>query len=158
MNNLEGDYIQVHFNSEKTLLYSKKNRDALPISSFAVTTAPCLDPKRSADFMSNNIHYDWTQNKMRRDYDVKEFYPLELDRYDFLEYAVERCSHPEEFDPRYTKMDINVTDGYIQDKSGITNKLMSLPMYLNVVQPIYRESKIFDLWTRNTIPWTLKCD
>ena len=41
---IQDNFAQVTFSSEKTLIYSKSNIDALPLSSFAVTKAPCLDP------------------------------------------------------------------------------------------------------------------
>ena len=41
---VEGNFEQVTFNSEYTLLYSKHNSDALPITTTSVTTGPCLDP------------------------------------------------------------------------------------------------------------------
>ena len=49
---IEGEYGQATFNSQFTLLYSKTNLDALPITTTSVTKAPCLDPARSADFIA----------------------------------------------------------------------------------------------------------
>ena len=31
-------------------------------------------------------------------------------------------------------------------------------MYDELYDPSYRDSKVFSLWTRNTIPWTLECE
>ena len=44
LDTIQDSFTQVTFNSEKTLVYSKNIADALPLSSFAVTKAPCLDP------------------------------------------------------------------------------------------------------------------
>ena len=68
------------------MIYSKNNLDALPVSTFAVTRAPCLDPARSADFLSDNnreaeglVSIEYVTGDKEG-----EFYPLELDRFDFL--------------------------------------------------------------------------
>ena len=82
LDSIQDSFTQVTFNSEKTLLYSKNNLDALPISSFAVTKAPCLDPSRSADYISND-ELDDNGNWLGRD-TLGEFYPLEKDRFDYL--------------------------------------------------------------------------
>ena len=74
------------FNSIHTLLYSKTSSDALPLSSFKVTIAPCLDPTRSADFISKYVTDDdglITVETTQRD-KLGEFYPLDLDRFDFI--------------------------------------------------------------------------
>ena len=61
-----------------------------------MTTAPCLDPTRSADFTTNIVDYDGKMRRLRTkivtfeelgivvENPEGEFYPLELDRYDFL--------------------------------------------------------------------------
>ena len=82
LDSIQEGYTQVRFNSEITLIYSRNNLDALPITSFAVTQAPCLDPSRSSDFISNN-ELDDNGNWLGRD-EFGEFYPLERDRFDFL--------------------------------------------------------------------------
>ena len=82
LDSIQDSFTQVTFNSEKTLLYSKNNLDALPISSFAVTKAPCLDPSRSADFISNDV-LDENGNWVGGD-TLGEFYPLEKDRFNYL--------------------------------------------------------------------------
>ena len=55
-------------------------------------------------------------------------------------------------------MDVAQTEDYIQDKSGVTEIISALPMYDELVDPSFRARKSFNLWTRNTIPWTLECD
>ena len=85
---VEGDYQQVTFNSDYTFLFSKQNIDALPVTTTAVTKVPCLDPTRSSDYITltdlQGLLSDLMANggAVYRDEDG-EFYPLELDRYDF---------------------------------------------------------------------------
>ena len=74
------------FNSRQTLLYSKTSSNALPLTSFTVTIAPCLDPSRSADFISDFVTEGEgfiSIDKIQRD-KLGEFYPLDLDRFDFI--------------------------------------------------------------------------
>ena len=40
----------------------------------------------------------------------------------------------------------------------MTEIISALPMYDNFVDLDFREKKILNLWTRNTIPWTIECD
>ena len=64
----------------------------------------------------------------------------------------------DETDPRYTRHDIDTTDAYIQDQSGVTEILRSLPHFNESVDESFRLRKIYNLYTRATIPWSLDCD
>ena len=55
-------------------------------------------------------------------------------------------------------MGILQTEDKIQESSGVTEIIEELPLYDEFVDPSFRARKEFNLWTRNTIPWTLECD
>ena len=98
---VEGNYSQATFNSQYTLLYSKTNLDALPITATSVTKFPCLDPTRSAD------HIELSSLERKKGVpEVKgEFYPLELDRFNFSfdeAKTVKKKCYQDESDKRYT--------------------------------------------------------
>ena len=44
----------------------------------------------------------------------------------------------DETDPRYTRHDIDTTDAYIQDQSGVTEILRSLPHFNESVDESFR--------------------
>ena len=64
----------------------------------------------------------------------------------------------DETDTRYTRHNIDASDAFIQDQSGVTEILESLPNFYEMVDPTFRNSKIFNLYTRETIPWALECE
>ena len=64
----------------------------------------------------------------------------------------------DETDTRYTRHNIDASDAFIQDQSGVTEILRSQPNFYEMVDPTFRNSKIFNLYTRETIPWALECD
>ena len=96
------------FNDEFTLIYSKSNIDALPVTSTPVTKAPCLDPTRSADFIDKPNTPEYLEAIVAAAGDQsKEFYPLELDRSNFLRdepNVIKKKCLNDEHDPRYTKL------------------------------------------------------
>ena len=70
-----------------------------------------------------------------------EFYPLELDRYDFwreeINFVKQKCEM-DETDTRYTRHNIDASDAYIQDQSGVTEILRYQPNFYEFVDPTYR--------------------
>ena len=64
----------------------------------------------------------------------------------------------DETDTRYTRHNIEASDAFIQDQSGVTEILRSQPNFYEMVDESYRERKVFNLYTRETIPWALECD
>ena len=90
-----------------------------------------------------------------------EYYPLELDRFDFLReennFVKQKCDRVEA-DPRYTKHNIQTSDAFIQGSSGVTEILRQQPQFSETVDESLRERKIYNLYTRQTIPWSLECD
>ena len=128
-----------------------------------MTRAPCLDPARSADFLSDNNREG--EGLVSSEYVTGdkegEFYPLELDRFDFLrderQEILLKCTQ-DEYDPRYKNMGVSKTEDYIQERSGVTDILEDLPRFSELVDTSFRARKSFSLWTRNTIPWSLECE
>ena len=96
---------------------------------------------------------------------TKEFYPLELDRWDFFniekKYFVHRCEAEHEFDPRYKDAgqgQLFYTEEHVQIKSGVLDTLRSLPQSSDYIDFNLKSQKKYSFWTRNTIPWKLECD
>ena len=86
---------------------------------------------------------------------------MDLSRFDFIHaergIIIQSCSE-NDYDPRYTKFDVSMTETEIQEKSGVSEIIEDLPMYDELFDPSYRDRKLLSLWTRNTIPWKLECE
>ena len=96
----------------------------MPVTTTSVEKRPCFDPSLSSDF----LYFGYGPDTSRGPLDFRfigdtnsEYYPLELDRWDFSkrryktkneqwENIRDRCEAENEFDGRYTKTTVSISE------------------------------------------------
>ena len=116
------------------LAFNKQSADNLPLTTFTVGFAPCLDTSES------------TYRGDRRN-----LYPTEFDA------TNTECSV---LDSRYSTVsdDFEISLYDFQDQNGVLDQIESMPMSDKYVDFDFKRTISQQLWQRPTTPWSLSCD
>ena len=123
------------------LVYSKEEKDSLPIISTAVEqNNPCMHPEEKTDL--SQILYP-LENEMYVDFCQPDQYNGEIE------------------DPRYYWTGGVVTEYDVQNDSGVLDTLKHMPLYHQYVGLDIDQHKMnieYKIWARPTMPWKLECE